>query len=443
MDIFEAAGEARRQQSAPLADRMRPQALEELVGHREIVGEGSLLRRALAAGALPSVILWGPPGSGKTTLARLIGKEAGAHFEPVSAVSSGVADLRRAIEAARQRLGLEGRRTLLFIDEVHRFNKGQQDAVLPDVERGVVSLIGATTENPYFEVNAALLSRCHLYRLEPLGEEDLVVLLGRALADEDRGLGQFHAEVEEEALRHLATGAKGDARAALNSLELAVLGTSPGADGVRRVGLAEAAAASRTPVLQYDRAGDNHYDTFSAWIKSMRGSDPDAALYYLARMLEAGEEPRAIARRLLIHAAEDVGLADPQALVVAAAAAQALEWVGLPEGRIPLAEATLYIATAPKSNSVVEGINRAQAAVRQDPFPGVPAHLRDANYQGAARLGHGKGYRYPHDDPRGFVEQQYLPEGVKGGYYRPGQHGHEKRMAERLSAWWGDGWPRT
>lgn len=438
MDLFRAAGQEYLKAQAPLADRLRPRDLDEFVGQEHLLGEGRVLRRAIEAGRVPSLILWGPPGSGKTTLARLIAARTGAHFEPLSAVTAGVADLRRAIDAARDRLGMERRRTILFVDEIHRFNKGQQDAVLPHVEAGTVILIGATTENPYFEVNAALLSRCRLFRLEPLADAEVRALLVRALADRERGLGAVGAEVAPEALDHLAAVANGDARAALNALELAVSSTAPDADGVRRIGLDAAAEAAQRRPLAYDHEGDNHYDTVSAWIKSMRGSDPDAALYWLGRMIEAGEDPRFIARRLLIHAAEDVGLADPQALVVAAAAAQALEWVGMPEARLPLAEATLYIATAPKSNSTYEAIGRALKDVRERRFEGVPVHLRDASYRGAAKLGHGRGYLYPHDHPGAWVAQRYLPEGVPGGYYRPSDRGYEAEVRRRLARWWGE-----
>ncbi|MDI3297748.1 MAG: replication-associated recombination protein A [Bacillota bacterium] len=420
---------------------MRPRSLEEFVGQEAVIGPGRLLRRAIEAGRVPSLLLWGPPGSGKTTLARLIARSTGAAFVQLSAVSAGVADLRRVVAEAQERQRLEQRKTILFVDEIHRFNKAQQDAVLPYVEDGTLTLIGATTENPYFEVIAPLLSRLRLFRLEPLGEAELRTILERALADRERGLGQVPAAVDEAALAHLVRMAAGDARTALNALELAVLSTEPGPDGVRHVTLEAAEESIQRKALRYDRLGDEHYDTASAFIKSMRGSDPDAALYWMARMIEAGEDPRFIARRLVIHAAEDVGLADPLALVVAAAAFQAAELVGWPEGRIPLAEAVLYVATAPKSNSVVRAVDAAQRAVREQPAGGVPLHLRSAEYPGAARLGHGAGYRYPHDDPRGFVEQRYLPEGVEGGFYRPGPRGYEREVARRLAGWWPGRWP--
>ncbi|MDI3316119.1 MAG: replication-associated recombination protein A [Bacillota bacterium] len=434
-------GEAFRSANAPLADRMRPQSLEEFVGQEAVIGPGRLLRRAIEAGRVPSLLLWGPPGSGKTTLARLIARSTRAAFVQLSAVSAGVADLRQVVAEARERQRMEQRKTILFIDEIHRFNKAQQDAILPYVEDGTLTLIGATTENPYFEVIAPLLSRLRLFRLQPLGEGELRTLLRRALADPERGLGRTRAEVDEAALDHLVRMAAGDARTALNALELAVLSTEPGPDGVRHVTLEAAEESIQAKALRYDRLGDEHYDTASAFIKSMRGSDPDAALYWMARMIEAGEDPRFIARRLVIHAAEDVGLADPMALVVAASAFQAAELVGWPEGRIPLAEAVLYVATAPKSNSVVRAIDAAQRSVREAPAGGVPLHLRSSGYRGAARLGHGEGYRYPHDDPRGFVEQQYLPDGVQGGFYEPGKRGYEREVARRLAGWWPKRWP--
>nr|WP_242822509.1 replication-associated recombination protein A [Thermaerobacter marianensis] len=414
---------------------MRPRTLEEFVGQQHLVGPGRLLRRAIEADRLGSIILWGPPGSGKTTLARIIARTTRAHFEPLNAVTAGVADLRRVVEEAKERRALEGRSTVLFVDEVHRWNRAQQDALLPHLESGLVALIGATTENPYFACVPPLVSRARIFRLEPLSDEDVRRLLLRALADPERGLGNYRVEVEPEALDHLVRVAGGDARSALNALELAVLTTPPGEDGVRRITLAVAEESIQKRALAYDPTGDEHYDHLSALIKSIRGSDPDAAVYWLARMLYAGEDPRAIARRLLVHAAEDVGLADPRALQVAAAAATAAEQVGMPEARIPLAEAVLYLATAPKSNAVIKAIDAAWKAVEERAIAGVPRHLRDAHYPGARALGHGKGYRYPHDYPGHFVRQQYLPDELLGArFYEPSDQGYEGRLAPLIEA---------
>ncbi len=411
---------------APLATRMRPQILTEMVGQKEVIGPGSVLRRAIEGDRLFSMIFYGPPGSGKTTLAEVVARVTRSHFETLSAVSSGVADIKRVVGEARERRALYGSRTVLFIDEIHRFNRSQQDALLPAVESGLITLIGSTTENPFFAVNRPLISRSRLYRFDPLTAGDIRTLLERALADPQRGLGNFRAAVTEDALNHLAEGANGDARAALNALELAVMNALPGEDGVRRVDLAGAAEAARQRVLQYDRE-DEHYDVVSAWIKSMRGSDPQAALYWLARLIYAGDDVTFLARRLMIHAAEDVGLADPVALVVATSCAQAVERIGMPEARIVLAEATLYIARAPKSNSVLLGIDRALGAVKEKHLPRVPAHLRDTGYQGAKDLGHGLGYRYPHNFPGHRVEQRYLPEELEGEeFYRPSGQGRDK-----------------
>ncbi len=433
MDLFDRNREKVQRTGAPLADRMRPSTLDELVGQEHVVGPGRLLRRALEADRLSSMILYGPPGSGKTTIAEIIAGNTRAHFEKLNAVMSGVADLRRVVAGAEEALGMYAQRTILFVDEVHRFNKSQQDALLPAVEKGTVIFIGATTENPYFEVTAPLVSRSRVFELRALDEEDLERILRRALADEERGLGSYRVRLEPEALAHIVRVAAGDARSALNALELAVLTTPPDPDtGERRITLPVAEDSIQRRALQYDRDGDAHYDTISAFIKSMRGSDPDATLYWLARMVYAGEDPAFIARRLVIHAAEDVGLADPQALVVAEAAAAAVDRVGMPEGRIILAEAALYIALAPKSNSAL-GIDAALREVEHGRAGGVPLHLRDASYRGARQLGRGEGYRYPHDHPGGWVEQQYLPEGfARGSYYRPGGRGLEGRRAERL-----------
>ena len=425
-DLLEHALERDLARSAPLAARMRPRSLDEMVGQAGTIGPGSVLRSAIEGDRLFSMIFHGPPGSGKTTLAEVVARLTRSHFETLSAVSAGVADIKRVVTGARERRSLYGTRTVLFIDEIHRFNRAQQDALLPAVESGLVTLIGSTTENPFFAVNRPLISRCRLYRFDPLTAEDIRTLLTRALSDEERGLAGFKAAVTDEALQHLAETANGDARTALNALELAVLNVPPGEDGVRKVELAAAAEAARERVLQYDRE-DEHYDVVSAWIKSMRGSDPQAALYWLARLLYAGDDVNFLTRRLMIHAAEDVGLADPVALVVATAAAQAVERIGMPEARLVLAEATLYIARAPKSNSVLLGISRAMEAVREKHLPRVPAHLRDASYQGAKTLGHGVGYRYPHDYPGHRVEQQYLPDELRGEeFYRPSGQGRDK-----------------
>lgn len=422
---------------APLAARMRPRELDEFVGQGTILGQGRLLRRMIERDELRSAIFFGPPGCGKSTLAALIARRTQAHFETFSAVTAGVADVRKAIEAARRRrTGPGGQRTILFVDEIHRFNRAQQDAFLPHVEDGTIVLIGATTENPFFALNGPLLSRSRLFRFEPLTDDDLRTLIRRALTDRERGLGALEASLDADAEAHLIDSASGDARFALSALEWASVAAEADAEGRRRVTRELAEEAVQRRVLGYDREGDNHYDAISAFIKSMRGSDPDAAVYWMARMIQAGEDPRFIARRMVIHAAEDVGMADPQALVVATAAAQALEFVGLPEAQIPMTQAAIYIATAPKSNAVVNAMHRANADVRTRRPAAVPAHLRDASYPGAKRLGHGKGYLYPHDYPEGHVEQVYLPEGAASGpYYEPTEHGYEARVRERLLRW--------
>ena len=424
--LFDAAGEEAARAIAPLAVRMRPRSLDEVLGQPHLTGDGSPLRKLADHAAPMSVLLWGPPGTGKTTLAYVLSEVTGRRFVELSAVSAGVAQVRAAIESARAELGLTGAQTLLFIDEVHRFNKAQQDALLPAVENRWVSFIGATTENPSFSVVGPLLSRSLLLTLRPLGDPDLRLLIERALTDE-RGLGGA-VSLEQNAAVHLLRLAGGDARRALTFLEAAALGLPPG--GVIDVSVLER-AVDRFAV-RYDRAGDQHYDVISAFIKSIRGSDADAALHYLALMIEAGEDPRYIARRLIVHASEDVGMADPSALGVAVAAAQAVEFLGLPEVRLNLAQAVVHLALAPKSNSVYRAIAAAVDDVRNGRSGPVPAHLRDASYPGAARLGHGKGYLYPHDYPDGIVRQSYLPaEASRSRYYEPTRHGAEARYAER------------
>ncbi len=417
----------------PLAARLRPRSLAEFVGQEHLVGEGRLLWRALKAKRLfSSMIFWGPPGSGKTTLAKVLARTMEAQFASLSAVMSGVADLRKVVEEAR-RAQVQGRRTILLIDEIHRFNKAQQDALLPHVEEGLVTLIGATTENPYFEIIGPLLSRARVFIFEPLQETEILVLLRRALTDREQGLGALKVQISDEALAHFARMANGDARRALTALELAVLSTEPDGQGVIRVDLAAAKECMPRRDLIYDKQGDAHYDTVSAFIKSIRGSDPDAALYWLARMLVAGEDPRFIMRRLLILASEDIGLADPQALVQVAAASQALTWVGLPEGEYHLAQATLYLALAPKSNSTAAYF-RAKGALEQHGAAKVPTPLQDAHRDKAA-LGHGQDYLYPHDFPGHFVEQQYLPAELAGArFYEPGSEGVEPELAARWRA---------
>jgi putative ATPase len=411
---------------------MRPQSLDEFVGQQHILAPGLLLRRAIEADRIQSLIFFGPPGTGKTSLAQIIAAQTRSRFERLSGVESNVAEMRRVLSGAAHRLQNTGQPTLLFVDEIHRFNKAQQDVLLPDVESGVVRLIGATTHNPFFFVNAPLVSRSQIFELQPLTEEDLFALLQRAMTDADCGLGYLKLHASEEALRHLARMADGDARKALNALEIAALTTEPGPDGHVPLDLQTAEQSIQKKAVVYDNE-DGHYDTISAFIKSMRGSDPDAALYWLAKMIHAGEDPRFIARRILIHAAEDVGLADPMALVLATAAFQVAEFVGWPEARIPLAEATIYIATAHKSNSVVSAIDAALKEVRENPTQAVPKHLRDGTYAGAERLGHGKGYKYAHDQAEHYVVQDYLE--VARRFYEPTAQGTERKIKERLEQW--------
>lgn len=432
MDLFRAAGERDRKGTAPLAARMRPRTLDEIVGQDALIGPGTLLRRAIEADRIPSLILYGPPGTGKTTLAQVIATTTNAAFVPLNAVSSGVADIRNTIEGARERLDLHGKPTIVFIDEIHRFNRSQQDALLPAVEDGVLQLIGATTENPFFSVNKPLLSRCRVFRLQPLERDEIETLLYRALNDKERGLGDIDVEADPDAIRYLADVANGDVRIALNALEFAVFAAERDAQGKRQLNLAVVQEALQQRMSPGARE-DEHYDVTSCFIKAMRGSDPQATLYWLARLIYAGEDVEYIARRIMIHAAEDVGLADPQALVVATAAAQAVERVGMPEGRIILAQAALYISLAPKSNAVIVGIDQALAAVEKYRLEPPPMAMRDAHYRGAKQLGHGVGYKYPHDYPNHWVEQQYLPDAlVKATFYRPSNQGLEPELWKKL-----------
>ena len=418
---------------APLAARMRPRSLEEYIGQSHILAPGQLLRRAIEADRIQSLIFYGPPGTGKTSLAQIIARHTRNKFERLSGVESNVADMRRVLAGAANRLANTGQPTILFIDEIHRFNKSQQDVLLPDVEAGTVRLIGATTHNPFFFVNSPLVSRSQIFELRPLSEDDLAQLLRRAAGDAERGLGHLKLRVDDAALRHLARVSDGDARKALNALEIAALTTAPLADGIVPIDLAAAEQSIQKKAVVYDGDGDAHYDTISAFIKSMRGSDADATLYWLAKMIHAGEDPRFIARRIVIHAAEDVGLADPMALVLAVAAHHAAEFIGWPEARIPIAEAAIYIATASKSNSVISAIDAALEDVRSGRTLPVPEHLRDAHYAGAKKLGHGTGYEYAHDHSGHFVAQDYL--GGSKRYYEPTEQGTEKKIRDRVEKW--------
>lgn len=413
MDLFEYMRNNAKSKESPLASRMRPEKLEEMVGQKHILGENKLLYRAIKADKLSSVIFYGPPGTGKTTLAKVIANTSDSEFRQINATVAGKKDMEEVVNAAKDSLGMYGKRTILFVDEIHRFNKGQQDYLLPFVEDGTIILIGATTENPYFEVNSALISRSTIFELKELDKEDIKILINRAISDEVKGMGTYGAKMSEDAIDFLADIANGDARTALNAVELAVLTTDRMADGVIHIDIdtIEECVQQRNP--RYDKSGDNHYDTISAFIKSMRGSDPDAAIYYLARMLNAGESVTFIARRIMICAAEDVGLADPQALVVAVSAAEAVHQLGMPEARIPLAEAVLYIANAPKGNAAYMAIDKALDFVKREPAYQIPAYLKDAHYGGAKELGHGIGYKYPHDYEGHYVEQQYLPDEIK------------------------------
>ena len=439
MTLFENSARQQLDRHAPLAARMRPRSFDDFVGQEHIVGPNTVLRRSIEADRIPSMILWGPPGTGKTTLASLIANVTESHFSSVSAVGSGVADLRAIVRDAKDRLGMERRRTILFIDEIHRFNKAQQDVILPHVEDGTVILIGATTENPSFEVNSPLLSRSRVFVLKALAAEQIEQIIFKAISDAESGLADLRPELDEDAMQALVLFSNGDARIALNTLELAVQSTRPDENAIRKVTASTVEDASQRRSQVYDKSGDQHYDTISAFIKSLRGSDPDASLYYLACMIDAGEDPLFIARRLVILAAEDVGMADPQALSVAVAAQQAVHFIGMPEGQIPLAEATVYLATAPKSNASYMALNRALQDVETSRNDPVPLHLRNAVTGLMKGLGYGEGYRYAHDYEGNFTPVENLPESVRGHrYYRPGDQGYEIEVRERLRKWWGE-----
>ncbi len=433
MDLFEFMADSNRDKDSPLAARLRPRTLDEVVGQQHIVGHDKLLYRAIKADKLSSIIFYGPPGTGKTTLAKVIANTTSAEFKQINATSAGKKDMEEVIEEAKARYGQYGRKTILFVDEIHRFNKGQQDYLLPFVEDGTVILIGATTENPYFEVNGALISRSIIFELHPLSAEDIKTLLKRALTDSDRGMGAFHAEATEEALDFIADMANGDARSAINAIELGVLTTAKNEEGKILIDLRVAEECIQKRVLKYDKGGDNHYDTISAFIKSMRGSDPDAAVYYLARMIEAGEEPAFIARRIMICASEDVSNADPQALILATSAALAVERLGMPEARILLAQAAIYVACAPKSNSSICAVDDALEHVRSTKTEPIPPYLQDAHYGGSAKLGRGIGYMYSHDYPKHWSGQEYLPESLRDTkFVELSEQGFEKHMKEWL-----------
>jgi putative ATPase len=437
-DMFEKRFEETLKREAPLATRMRPTSLNTFVGQEHILGKGRILRKAIESGKIPSMIFWGPPGCGKTTLANITANTTNAHFSPVSAVSASVADLRRIIEEAKERRKFKMQKTILFIDEIHRFNKSQQDAVLPVVEDGTIILIGATTENPSFEVTSPLLSRSRVIPLHPLSTDELKTLINRATVDSLHGIGDLKVELDEDAFAHLVSASNNDARMALNTLEIAAQNTPPGEDGKRHVTLTTIEDSIQHRALLYDRAGDQHYDLISALHKSMRGSDPDASLYWLARMVEVGEDPLYIARRLVRFASEDVGMADPQALVVAMAAQQAVHFIGMPEGNLALAESVVYLATAPKSNSLYEAYNKVQQEVKEGATTSVPLHLRNPVTGTMKELGYGKDYKYAHNFPEHFVEQQNLPDQIKGKrFYTPGEQGYEKTVLARLKVWWG------
>lgn len=434
MDLFDYMREQNMEKEAPLASRIRPSTLDEVVGQQHIIGKDKLLYRAIKADKLSSVIFYGPPGTGKTTLARVIANTTSGEFTQLNATASGKKDMEGVVAQAKDNQGMYGKKTILFVDEIHRFNKAQQDYLLPFVEDGTIILVGATTENPYFEVNGALLSRSIIFELKTLEKEDIKILLKRAVTDREKGMGSYGCVLEEDALEFLADMANGDARTALTAIELGILTTNRSDDGFIHITLAVASECIQKRVVRYDKSGDNHYDTISAFIKSMRGSDPDAAVYYLARMLYAGEDIKFIARRIMICASEDVGNADPNALNVAVSAALAVERLGMPEGQLVLAQAVTYIASAPKSNAACMAIQRATEAVQNTRTSSVPIHLMDAHYKGAGKLGHGEGYQYAHDYPNHYVKQQYLPDGLVGSsFYRPSENGYEKKIKEWLS----------
>ena len=429
MDLFDYMRENTMEKESPLASRLRPRTLDEVVGQQHIIGKDKLLYRAIKADKLGSVIFYGPPGTGKTTLAKVIANTTQADFKQINATVAGKKDMEEVVTEAKNNMGMYGRRTILFVDEIHRFNKGQQDYLLPFVEDGTLTLIGATTENPYFEVNGALLSRSRIFELKPLEKDDIKQLIYRAVTDSERGMGTYRVKIEEDAADFLADTANGDARAALNAVELGVLTTERSEDGLIHIDLAAAQECIQKRAVRYDKDGDNHYDTISAFIKSMRGSDPDAAVYYLARMLYAGEDIKFIARRIMICASEDVGNADPQALNVAVSAALAAERIGLPEAQIILSQAASYVACAPKSNAAYVAIQNAMENVKTTRTMPVPVHLQDRHYKRAAKLGHGEGYKYAHDYPKHYVKQQYLPDGMEGTvFYEPSDNGYEKQI---------------
>ena len=433
MDLFDYMRENTMEKESPLASRLRPRTLDEVVGQQHIIGKDKLLYRAIKADKLGSVIFYGPPGTGKTTLAKVIANTTQADFKQINATVAGKKDMEEVVTEAKNNMGMYGRRTILFVDEIHRFNKGQQDYLLPFVEDGTLTLIGATTENPYFEVNGALLSRSRIFELKPLEKDDIKQLIYRAVTDSERGMGTYRVKIEEDAADFLADTANGDARAALNAVELGVLTTERSEDGLIHIDLAAAQECIQKRAVRYDKDGDNHYDTISAFIKSMRGSDPDAAVYYLARMLYAGEDIKFIARRIMICASEDVGNADPQALNVAVSAALAAERIGLPEAQIILSQAASYVACAPKSNAAYVAIQNAMENVKTTRTMPVPVHLQDRHYKGGAKLGHGEGYKYAHDYPKHYVKQQYLPDGMEGTvFYEPSDNGYEKQIKAHM-----------